>query len=154
MKIIFLDIDGVLNCQSSKSRCQCFIGIDNKKVKTLRKIVEATNSKIVLCSSWKSEWEHNKNEQKELANYLDRKLNRENLFILDKTNDNGWNRGQGIIDWMKNKSIESFVIIDDEIFEDYEPLGLIDKLVKTSFYDNNGGLQEEHVKLVIKILNR
>ena len=67
MKIIFLDIDGVLNCQKSQSKCGGLIGIDDKKVKVLRKIVESTNAKIVLCSSWKSGWEYNKDDQMEHA---------------------------------------------------------------------------------------
>ena len=88
MKIIFLDVDGVLNCQKSESHCQGCIGIDNDKVKRLRKIVEATGAKIVLCSSWKTFWEKvHKDDQRELANYLDRKLKRENLYIFDKTKE-------------------------------------------------------------------
>lgn len=32
MKVIFLDIDGVLNTPSSESRCGEYIGIDDEKV--------------------------------------------------------------------------------------------------------------------------
>lgn len=152
MKIIFLDIDGVLNCQKSQSKCGGLIGIDDKKVKVLRKIVESTNAKIVLCSSWKSGWEYNKDDQMEHANYLDRKLKRENLYILDKTIDKGSNRGEGIFNWLKNKNIEAWVVIDDEKFADYDEFGITDHLVKTSFYDDNGGLQEEHIDKAIDLL--
>lgn len=38
MKIIFLDIDGVLNCHNSKSDCNGRLGIDEDKVKRLKKI--------------------------------------------------------------------------------------------------------------------
>ena len=88
MKIIFLDIDGVLNCEHSKSRCQNWIGIDNKRVKLLRKIVDEIGAKIVLISSWKRKWERfDKDNQHEVGNYLDRKLKRERLYIMDKTKD-------------------------------------------------------------------
>lgn len=51
MKIIFLDVDGVLNCQNSKSNCYGIMGIDDDKVSRLRKIVECTDAKIVLIST-------------------------------------------------------------------------------------------------------
>ena len=44
MKVIFLDIDGVLNTPSSESRCGEYIGIDDEKVKKLKKIVEKNES--------------------------------------------------------------------------------------------------------------
>ena len=36
MKIIFLDVNGVLNCQSSKSSCNAMLGIDDDII-TLKK---------------------------------------------------------------------------------------------------------------------
>ena len=86
MKVIFLDIDGVLNCRSSKSRCGCYIGIDNDKVKRLRQIVEATGAEIVLCSSWKKWWlPANKAEQDRNATYMDKKLQCEGLVGMLST---------------------------------------------------------------------
>ena len=156
MRIIFLDIDGVLNCQSSKSRCSGFIGIDDKKVKALREIVEQTGAKIVLCSSWKTHWERTeKDAQNELANYLDRKMKRERLRVLDKTSDDGSDRGHGIRRYLSDKPhITSWCVIDDEIFEDYEECSIMNHLVKTSFYDDNGGLQCGHIEKAVEILMR
>lgn len=154
MKVIFLDVDGVLNCQKSRSRCRYFIGIDNDKVKRLRKIVEATNAQIVLCSSWKSRWEKEyKEDQNELANYLDRKLKRERLYILDKTKEaNGSYRGEGIMRWIGEHDVDIFIILDDDDF-DYAECGIASRHIKTNFYDNNGGLQDNHVELAIALLN-
>ena len=61
MRAIFLDIDGVLNCRTSRSYChddECGLitGIDSDKVKRLAKTVEATNAKIVLSSDWRVGW--------------------------------------------------------------------------------------------------
>ena len=46
MKIIFLDIDGVLNYMGSNL-------IDKSCLKQLRRVVEKTGAKIVLISTWK-----------------------------------------------------------------------------------------------------
>ena len=51
MKVIFLDIDGVLNEEKSRSRCVGYKGIDDKKAENLAKIVRATDAKIVLVST-------------------------------------------------------------------------------------------------------
>jgi len=155
IKIIFLDIDGVLNCNESKSRCGGFIGIDDSKVKCLAEIVKETDAKIVLCSSWKSDWERiNKSEQGQPGNYLDKKLRKEKLYVLDKTSDNGENRGEGIHNWIQaHSNIESWVVLDDEVFSDYEKFNIMPHLIKTNFYAIQGGLLYKHVDHAIKILN-
>jgi hypothetical protein len=158
-KIIFLDIDGVLNCQKSESRCCGFVGIDDDKVKRLRKIIEATGAKIVLTSTWKKDWIRDpnlKDEQNEYGNYLERKLRRENLFILDKTTDEKslGDRGEGIFNYLKSHNVDQWIAIDDEIFHDFEDYGVIEHLVKTSFYGENGGIQDEHMQLAIEMLNK
>jgi len=153
MKVIFLDIDGVLNCQSSKSRCGSFIGIDNDKVKRLKNIVYETDAKIVLCSSWKTDWERiNKEEQNSIGNYLDKKLSKEHLHILDKTEDKGSDRGKGINKWLNSHNIESWIVLDDEYFSDYEEFNIFPNLIKTNFYSNNGGLQDIHVEQAIEMM--
>ena len=138
-KFIFLDIDGVLNYQGSNARCGGFLGIDDSKVEILAKIVKETGAKIILVSTWKEFWfRSDKDEQDELANYLDRKLKRHGLKIIDKTYDHIYNRGQGISNWLyKNVFTEavqtcSWIVIDDEVFEDYDKY-VGRHLVKTSF---------------------
>ena len=153
MKVIFLDIDGVLNCQSSKSSCHGMVGIDNDKVKRLKEIVKSTGAKIVLISTWKTDWQKLlKEQQGYMADYLDRKLKRQRLAIMDKTDDYIAMRGEGIDQWLKGRNVESFAILDDEEF-DYAKTGIIDRLIKTEFYNDNGGLQEEHIQIAINKLN-
>lgn len=153
MKVIFLDVDGVLNCVSSKSKCGAFVGIDDKKVKRLRKIVEDTGAVIVLSSTWKDGWRKIEKEEQDIyADYLDRKLKREMLRIFDKTRDEGENRGEGILRWMKNREIEKFTILDDNDY-DFAEQGLSSYHIKTEFYNENGGLSDEHVALAIEKLN-
>ena len=154
MNVIFLDVDGVLNCRSTKERCNGYLGIDDDKVRRLRQIVDATGAAIVLSSTWKDNWERKRKElQDELANYLDQKLKNEGMEILDKTEDEYWDRGAGILKWIDTHSVDSFVILDDIQF-DYEELGLLDRFVETSVGASNGGLQEDHVKRAIEILEK
>ena len=74
---------------------------------------------------------------------------------MDKTDDKEWAaRGDGIKEWIKNSkvNVESFVILDDGIF-DYDEENLMNNLVKTSFYGELGGLQPSHIQKAVNILN-
>ena len=153
MKIIFLDVDGVLNSSETEDVFRGFIGLDRSGIKLLKEIVDATGAEIVLISSWKSRWyKDHKNCQDNLANYLDKRLSEESLKILDKTEGSSFDRGHVIIDWLSEHTTDSWIVLDDEIFEDYEECGIMPNLVKTSFYD--GGLKEKHVEMAINLLNK
>jgi hypothetical protein len=53
MKIIFLDIDGVLNCDETPNPRKFPYIIDKKLLTRLRNLLERTNAKVVLSSSWR-----------------------------------------------------------------------------------------------------
>ena len=156
MKLIFLDIDGVLNYGGCKSRAPSgCLGIEEENVKLLRKIIDKTGAIVILTSTWKSEWFPTAfiSELPKDGQYLERELAKHNVFIRAKTEDPSWSqRGLGIIDFLNNWSepVESFIILDDEAF-DFKNVGLKNKHVKTSFAD---GLLPRHVAQAIKILNQ
>ena len=62
MKVIFLDIDGVLNSETfSKDNHKVYLAtgeikpdVDEKAVQRLVTIIKETNAKIVLSSSWRN----------------------------------------------------------------------------------------------------
>ena len=156
MKIVFLDIDGVLNCEGSRSRCAGYRGIDDKKAENLAKIVKATGAEIVFTSTWKEDWRKtDKAHQGMMANYLDKKLKKQGLTALDKTRDyigeRYLSRGEGILEYLARGGVQGYVILDDFQF-DYDSCGLTGNYVKTDNY--NGGLTEELVEKAIGILNR
>lgn len=155
MKVIFLDIDGVLNTPSSESRCGEYIGIDDEKVEKLKKIVEKTKAEIVLISTWKKYWrkeEKLKPLQDYSANYLDEKLAKQGLKAIDKTKDKldgrYLSRGESILEYVCRNNVENYIILDDCQF-DYDGCGIADKLVKTSQIE---GLTEKEVKKTCEIL--
>ncbi len=156
MKVIFLDIDGVLNTPSSESRCGEYIGIDDDKVERLKQIVEKTKAEIVLISTWEKYWRKEKMLkplQDYSANYLDEKLTKQGLKAIDKTKDKAdgryLSRGEGILEYIARNKVENYVILDDFQF-DYDGLGLTDCLIKTKQAE---GLTKAHAEKACKILS-
>ena len=152
-KYIFLDIDGVLNCNNTTDDCFGMIGIEDRLVKKLSTIVNATGAEIVLTSTWRDYWELTEKESQDPeGTYLDEKLLKQGLRISGKT-DPDWlyKRGKGIVEWLKVKNVESFVILDDEP-HDYKEVNLEQHWIQT--YDvNDGGITDEDVVKAIKILS-
>ena len=154
--VVFLDVDGVLNCVTTKQMTPSgFIGIMPSRVKLLKQIVEENDADIVLVSSWKSVWSKNPDIMELMrstdGHYLNEQLAAFDLKILNKTNDNDYDRGHGIVEYLKKHPYKNIVILDDEIFSDYYPLGLLNYLIKTG-YGPNGGLKPKHVRIARRIL--
>ena len=140
MRIIFLDIDGVLNNAKSKEESLTFPCVDEGNLQHLKRIVAEADASIVLTSTWKEDYQ----EDDAVRHFLDDKLP-----ICDITDDKILNRGKGILAYLSvHRDVESFVILDDEAF-DFEDCGLMDHWVKTSF---GSGLTEEDAKKAIRIL--
>lgn len=142
MKVIFLDIDGVLNNARSNEESITFPCIDNVNLQHLKNIIDETNASIVLTSSWKEDYQ----EDDAVRHFLDDKLP-----ICGITDDKILNRGKGILAYLsEHRDVESFVIIDDEAF-DFEECGLMDHWIKTSY---GCGLTEMDAERAIRILGR
>lgn len=152
MKIIFLDIDGVLNYWGCKSLLHGILFVDDKKLKLLKQIVDATDAKIVLSSTWRfgSYPETYNSIAEQDYNNLKEKLTEYGFTIFDCTplSKSGY-RGIEIAEWLevhKDYDIESFIVLDDDC--DMKPVG--SRLIQTSF---TKGLCENHVQKAIKMLN-
>lgn len=153
MKVIFLDVDGVLNSDEyfDKIKGLNIVGIENEvdvsKIKLLKKAIQETGAKVVISSSWR----YKRNGQ-----YLEQLLIKNGIFPA-KTPFLKNQRGLEIRQWLKeHPDIEDFVIIDDEIFDSYDE-ELMKKLIKIS--NGNGksfgkGLEQKDVEEIIKRLGR
>jgi HAD domain in Swiss Army Knife RNA repair proteins len=53
MKIIFLDIDGVLNCDKTRNPRGFPYVVDPKLLARFKRLLKATRAKVVLSSSWR-----------------------------------------------------------------------------------------------------
>lgn len=151
MKIIFLDIDGVLNSwRYDQVRMSLADNIDETRLPLLYQIVSSTDAKIVLTSSWRKHWERDSDKVDSIGQNLNQLFEENGLAIFDKTiesSDN--NRTDEIRDWLAKNSVEQFVIIDDIAFGWDE---LESHLVRTN-YRIGRGLHDSHVSQAISILN-
>ena len=150
MKIIFLDIDYVVNCMSTKERAPSgVIGVERRLIAYIKEIVDATGAKIVLSSTWRKDWAFNLLNGKDW-DYLREEFAKQNLYFFDYTpirSDS--HRGREIKEWLESTdyNVRSYVIIDDEMF-DIKDLHE-GHMVQTSF---NDGINPYAVKMAIEIL--
>lgn len=176
MKVVFLDIDGVMNSQEEmlellkqqpKNRRDVTLPSPSK-CKLLKQIVEATDAKIVLSSSWRLSLASIQNIIDVFRPYA---LRLDGGFTQDGVPQVSFkgtkyeniqpkyihnccervyieDRGAEIAHWLENHSeVTRFVILDDEDSDIKH--WLPDNIVKTSLYS---GLTEENVLKCIEIL--
>ena len=177
MKVLFLDIDGVLNSENWFAyRIYCvknnmvnilmnFVDTDDRNIKhkltmlddraiaNLNRIIEETGCKVVLSSSWRSSIE---SENIFTQNLL--KLKGFKYEFYDVTprlwfSDFSTRRGEEIQLWMdkesKKNEIESFVILDDDDSD-----MLPEQMNNFIHIDGHVGLTDKDVFTAIEILNK
>lgn len=145
VKVIFLDVDGVLN--NGKHWFQCRLSderIDNSRicplaVERLRRLVAQTGARVVLSSAWRLSAEHREAVRRVLAEI--------GIRFYGITPDFSFRpRGHEIGQWLReHPEVTSYVILDDN--DDMDTVQ--DRLVQTDF---NTGLLDEHVERATALL--
>ncbi len=163
MKVIFLDVDGVLNSMSYYQNVTDVFeeAVNPANVTELAHVVAATGANIVLISSWRGGWEKNPEECGEDGAILNRALAAENLQIFDKTGASDFYTREGrsleVLEWIRNcpslyqEEVEHIVIIDDNDFY-WEKHGLAEYWVETDFL--GPALDRAHADTAIDILSK
>ena len=170
-KVIFLDIDGVLN--STRTLYED-ISLEDDLILNLKEIVDKTGAKIILSLSWRLstaavatlmdkldkfgsvisgmtcdgvnlDW-LKKYEFDTTKKYLDTKFDYDENRQIKITHD----RGAEIFKWLCYHYDCVYVILDDEL-EDIKSYFNESVIVKTSY---KTGLTKEDVKKAIQILNK
>lgn len=152
MKVIFLDIDGVLNSDeyidSIKGKEMTAENeIDMEKVRLLEQAINQTGARVVLTASGR---------YAQVGRYLRKVLSQMAIFT-DATPYMNNIRGLEIKEWLRqNNDVEDFIILDDEIFESYDE-ELLSKLIKIS--NGNGrnlgeGLLQKDVDEIVNRLGK
>lgn len=119
MKVIFLDVDGVLNSEhifrkehrryKRTNEVRIDKDIEKRFVRNLKWLVKKTGAKIVLSSSWRGAVKANKDH------HLHRYLEECGLEIYDYTPHIGLDRGIDIQEWLNHHlDVTNIVILDDE----------------------------------------
>ena len=177
MKVIFLDVDGVLNTEEcddapkeGEEGSEVFLYHENTPVPLLKRsldnlrcVLQKTGAKIVISSSWRLF-----PERLELVTKILEALSpSQEPVVIGITPDlsNSWSgRGEEVRAWLEqNRNCSRFVVVDDEhlasfersLFseDDYSHLGLLiyTKLRGGKFCDQ--GLTERHSDQMIKFLS-
>ena len=165
-KYIFLDIDGVLNSEHTledRSTSDASI-ICDQYLENLRYIVEKTDAKLVLSSSWRVYFESTIDDSKhnyaiKLVHALDKhnlKLHNATPFIKGQFSNE---RGLEIKTYIDQHKITDYVVIDDEEFSDFKKHLDMSRFVQTTFGNETTtieteGLNKKIAEEVIKILNK
>ena len=162
MKVIFLDFDGVLNCVKSKSRAPFsyepdiwYVGLDSDKMRNLAKIIQETDAKIVLTTTWRDYYTIGAYKQEsQVGKYMNNKFRKLGLKIYDKIQrGKRFDRGRGVKVWLEeHPEVTDFVILDDEEMGYYNDYDLFDPHFVKTFWDGHG-LTENCANAAIKILN-
>lgn len=150
MKIIFLDFDGVLNSDKYVRNYGSFgLIIDPSRMKLLKDIVDATEAKIVLSTSWREHWKIEESECDSIGMEINQIFKKYKLEVFDKTPSLHFKRELEILQWLNNyPCVTNFVILDDRLI--HHQL-LNDHFVWTS--NLRDGLSAEDVQKAISILN-
>jgi hypothetical protein len=191
-KIIFLDVDGVLNgvnlelhkfidrlpgflktavrklCRNSSVH----LPVMSAQMLRLQRIVNATGAIIVLSSSWRKLM-----DDPLFANIINSAMAKYGLAIASSTgtDPSGWRENE-IFKWLTDTAkiqnyfgvslpdsltCEHWAEIDPRawiaIDDDYQDMQKIDKmgrLIHTAFFSHRYGLQDDHVRKAINILNK
>ena len=123
MRVIFLDVDGVLNSSETRAKIDGLKGVSKQNLRILRHIVARTQAKIVLTSAWNINFDEKLVPTTKAGMYLYHRLWENNLWIYDKVNDYGGNREQAVAEYVKkHNNLTDWVIIDDTHYGDYEKL--------------------------------
>lgn len=136
-KIVFLDIDGVLNNGFTKERCGQWLGCDTKLATKFVNWAAKNDVEIVLSSTWRTDpsmWAH---------------LNERGIKWIDMTVDSRgrMSRADEIRFWLSNNpGITCYAVLDDIPMD----ARLAPRHVQV---DEREGLTEKHLKKLEEILN-
>ena len=147
MKVIFVDVDGVLNSDDFIDSVKGSQDIDIKTIRLLKNAVNETGAKIVMYTSFRYTKSFLKVQEMLLQNGI----------LFDKTPFIDNERGKEIKQYLaEHKDIEDYILLDDVIFPDFDD-ELLEHLIKMDDTNSRGigkGLQEKDVEEIIRRFGR
>ncbi len=150
MKVLFLDFDGVLNCDRYvRDHGRTGVMLDPGRLALVKRIIDATGASIVLSTSWREYWSPIPEECHETGALINRLFREQGLTIYDKTPRLAARREQEIARWLADfPAVTRFAVLDDE---QLDTTGFLQgHFVKTAYYGM--GLSPENADEAIRIL--
>lgn len=163
MRVVFLDVDGVLNSEAflltldakhhalgPHEGCECYRlerQIDRHAVARLNRLITATDAKIVISSSWRKLLDPPELRRVLEDHGLVADIIGETPDFTDDPGLYGIRRGHEIDAWLRDHpEVERFVILDDG----GDMAMHVNRLVQT---DAQEGLRDEDVDLAIRVMS-
>lgn len=155
MKIIFLDVDGVLNSNdyikyASKSNLKGILEeVNPKAIEMLKYALDITGAQIVVSSSWRN-----------LRKFesLKKLFSEYGIDLNEKTPMVSEDRGLEIKQYLKeHPDVKQYLILDDckfDSFDEEQISNLILTKENQSDYTYGEGLQSKHIEQIIKRFGR
>ena len=149
--VVFLDIDGVINSSENIQNQHALglpttggcIAIPDTMLLRIKRILEETNSYLVISSTWRKFNDHMQNLENQF-----RKVGVNINGITDKT---GSDRGYEILAYLRNNNLvgHPYIVIDDDSFD------IVKYIPKDNFIHTSGfiGLTDEQAEKAIKSIN-
>lgn len=150
MKVLFLDVDGVLNSEKYVRRHgNAGLIVDPARMELLQQIIRATDAAIVLSTSWREHWSPDPSLCDAVGEEINALFARYGLTVYGKTPTLRAGREQEIAQWLReNPSVTRYAVLDDRFLSaDF----LKDHFVLTS--NVRDGLDEADAQKAINILN-
>jgi hypothetical protein len=156
MKLIFLDVDGVLNTMKSITQAQDIHHIEPSCLNNLKRIVDETDAQIVISSSWRFHADgmdvlYSKLESVGLKNR-----------VIGSTPYVHGPRGREILKWLQdnNHTEAKYVVLDDDmIHRDYKGDGEADPSLQNmrslhiKTHSSHGLTEREANQAIKKLIN-
>ncbi|MDU1348759.1 HAD domain-containing protein [Clostridium butanoliproducens] len=157
MKVIFLDVDGVLNSEEFLENNQDEV-IDRNNVTVLKNIIDKTGAVIVMSSGWRLWFDEDMMPNDGYSQYLYDILSEFDIKLFDKTPDFSTEeirtrktfshvKAKEIIAWLsEHKTVGKYIVLDDLDLKNEE---INSHLVRTNAMV---GITEEDGKCAIQYL--
>ena len=147
VKVIFVDVDGVLNSDDFIDSVKGKQDIDIKTVLLLKRAIEETGAKIVMDTSFRYTQSFLKVQEMLLQNGI----------MFDKTPFIDNERGKEIKQYLsEHRNIEDYILLDDVVFSDFDD-ELLSHLIKMDDTNTRGigkGLQKKDIEEIIRRFGR
>ncbi len=158
MKVIFLDIDGVLNTEESWDNNENEI-IDRNNVKIFKSVIDQTGAVVVMSSGWRLWFDENMMPEDGYSQYLYDILCEFNIKLFGKTPDFSTAeirtrktfshvKAKEIIAWLnEHETVDKYIVLDDLDLKNEE---INSHLVRTN---PQFGITEDDAQRIIEMLN-